>query len=68
MTNCLFEPHTARPEARREWALDGAAWRAYQHEIRSSGVAPTFAAAKAAWRESYDKWLAWKAAPPSLLP
>jgi hypothetical protein len=40
--------------------LNGAAGEALQHGMRGSGLAPSLDAAKAAWRESYDRWLECK--------
>jgi hypothetical protein len=53
---------TPNPESQWFWALNGAAGEALQHSIRGSGLAPSLDAAKAAWRESYDRWLERKAA------
>jgi hypothetical protein len=52
---------TPNPESRWYWALNGAAGKALQHGIRGSGLAPSLEDAKAAWRQSYERWLERKA-------
>jgi len=47
------------PECRWFWALNGTVGQAHRAGVKTSGLDATLEDAKAAWRRSYDKWLAW---------
>jgi hypothetical protein len=56
----IYENTASRlAQSRWCWALDGATGLAHLAGVRTSGYGGTLEDAKAAWRQSYDKWLAW---------